>query len=240
MPEIIDSFSIDDTFNGPPTSANGGYVCGRVADYIEGAASIRLHAPPPLNKVLQVLRDGQDVRLQDGEQVLISAKPAASLDLNVPALPSIEQVRAAGSRSIKVEDHIFPSCFVCGPLREKGDGLCVHVGPCECDSPGIYAGDWTVDAAFCGDDGAIVPRFLWAALDCPSAYVNEIALGTVFLLGSLSGEILSRPKRDERCSVLAWPLGRDGRKHFAATAIMGAEGQLHALSRATWIELKNQ
>lgn len=240
MPEIIDTFSIDATFNGPPTSANGGYVCGRLADYINGAVSIRLHAPPPLNKSLQVWHEGEQVQLKDGEQLLISATATSDLQRTVPAALSTAQCIAAGERSIVVDDHIFPNCFVCGPLRQQGDGLCIHVGPCDSEIQGLYAGSWLVDKAFAADDGRVASRFLWAALDCPSAYVNDIPLGTVFLLGSLKGQIFERPAVGAHCQVLAWPLAREGRKHFAATAILAADGQLLALSEATWIELKQQ
>ena len=39
----------------------------------------------------------------------------------------------------------------------------------------------------------------------------------------------------ERCVVLAWPLGEDGRKLYAATALYGEDGRPLARARATWI-----
>lgn len=238
MPEIVDTLVFSSRFNGPPNSANGGYACGRISDYIKGPVSVRLHAPPPLDKELQVVRDGPQWFIRDGEQVLLSAQSSAQLELSVPRCPSAEALTQASALSISSEQHIFPHCFVCGTERKPDEALCLHVGPCEGSQHGLQAGYWQVHETFEGDDGLIAPRYLWSALDCPSAYAVDIKLGILFLLGSLEGQIYSRPAIGERCRVLAWPLSRDGRKHYAATAIFGAEGQLHALSKATWIELK--
>ena len=43
------------------------------------------------------------------------------------------------------------------------------------------------------------------------------------------------PATGERCVVVAWPLGEDGRKLFAATALLGEHGELLARARQTWI-----
>jgi hypothetical protein len=44
------------------------------------------------------------------------------------------------------------------------------------------------------------------------------------------------PDAGERCVVAAWPLGEDGRKLFAGTALFAEEGELLALARQVWIE----
>ena len=38
------SITIDKRFRGPPNSGNGGYVCGLIADHIDGSAEITLRA----------------------------------------------------------------------------------------------------------------------------------------------------------------------------------------------------
>ena len=43
------------------------------------------------------------------------------------------------------------------------------------------------------------------------------------------------PDVGEQCVVTAWPLGEDGRKLFAGTALFAADGELLALARQTWI-----
>src|SRR4029453_17467879 len=49
------SMTIDKRYCGPPNSANGGYVCGRLAQNIPGGAELPLRAPPPLDKPLDVV-----------------------------------------------------------------------------------------------------------------------------------------------------------------------------------------
>jgi hypothetical protein len=44
------------------------------------------------------------------------------------------------------------------------------------------------------------------------------------------------PAAGESCVVAAWPLGEDGRKLYAGTALFAADGELLALARQTWIE----
>jgi len=48
-----EDLEIHERFCGPPNSANGGYVCGRIARDLAGTVSVRLNAPPPLNTVLR-------------------------------------------------------------------------------------------------------------------------------------------------------------------------------------------
>jgi hypothetical protein len=50
-------------FCGPPDSGNGGYVAGRLADYFDGAARVRLLKPPPLEVPMDVIRTGEEVEL---------------------------------------------------------------------------------------------------------------------------------------------------------------------------------
>ena len=51
---MAQQISIPARFNGPPTSGNGGYSCGVLAAFLEGAARVRLHVPPPLDESLDV------------------------------------------------------------------------------------------------------------------------------------------------------------------------------------------
>jgi hypothetical protein len=43
------------------------------------------------------------------------------------------------------------------------------------------------------------------------------------------------PAAGERCVVASWPLGEEGRKLYAGTALFAADGELLALARQTWI-----
>jgi hypothetical protein len=44
----------------------------------------------------------------------------------------------------------------------------------------------------------------------------------------------SRPEPGSRCVVVAWPLGQEGRKLHAGTALV-REGEVLAAARQTWI-----
>jgi hypothetical protein len=40
--------TIPSRFRGPSGVGNGGYVCGRIAGYLDGPATVTLRRPPPL------------------------------------------------------------------------------------------------------------------------------------------------------------------------------------------------
>jgi hypothetical protein len=134
-------------FHGPPSSGNGGYTCGRLAAFIEGPATVRLKVPPPLETPMDVVRDGEVVRLMRGDQVVAEAKPA-SIDVDPPPPPSFERGKAAERDFPGWKKHYYPSCFVCGPERAEGDGLRIFPGPV----PGreLVACGWIPDASLAG------------------------------------------------------------------------------------------
>jgi hypothetical protein len=54
----------------------------------------------------------------------------------------------------------------------------------------------------------------------------------------MHGRVDALPDIGERCVVVSWPIGRDGRKGFAGTALFGDDGRLLGLARQTWIALR--
>ena len=50
----------------------------------------------------------------------------------------------------------------------------------------------------------------------------------------------SRVRAGETCVVIAWPISRAGRKHYAGSAIFSAQGERCAVARALWIELPDK
>ena len=62
--------------------------------------------------------------------------------------------------------------------------------------------------------------------------------GLIALLGKMTAHIYTAPKADEDCVVTGWAVERDGRKHFAASALYNADGDLLGKARTTWIKLK--
>ncbi len=74
-------------FNGPPGIANGGYICGMVAEHDNGPVEVTLRRPTPLERPLQIERIGGNVNLiSSANEILVEARPA-DLELEVPNPP---------------------------------------------------------------------------------------------------------------------------------------------------------
>jgi hypothetical protein len=236
LPKIV----IGQRFCGPPNSGNGGYVCGVLAKDIDGPAVSVLRARVPLDVELNLdQRDGAAV-MTDLEGALIGrGEPAAAAQLpDPPPPPSLEAARAAGRRYLGLEQRIHPTCFTCGPERHDGDGLRVFVGQVEGAPKGEVATVWTPQAAFADADGLVPSEVVWAALDCPGffAWVEKEGRHGA-LLGTMTGEVLRRPRAGEECIIAAWPLVREGRKELAGVALFSAAGELMARASQVWITM---
>jgi hypothetical protein len=209
---------IDPRFRGPDESGNGGYSCGLFARAAPGVAEVTLRLPPPLGVPLRV----KDGRVLDGEALVAEVAPG-EIGGDVPEPPSWEDAQVAEQPDL---DSPFPNCFVCGHARGP-DGLHVHPGSLH---DGRVAATWVPRA------DAVAPEFVWAALDCPGGYATGVlAARGVAVLGRLVAEVRRVPEPGERCVVLGWSLGSDGRKHFAGTAVFSGPEVL-GVARATWIE----
>ena len=69
--------TIPSRFNGPAGVGNGGYVCGRIAAYVDGPATVTLRRPPPLDTPLEVERDDEgSVRVRHGRTLIGEAAPS--------------------------------------------------------------------------------------------------------------------------------------------------------------------
>jgi hypothetical protein len=218
MPELV----IDRKFRGPTESANGGYTCGLLASFTHGPAEVTLRVPPPLERPLEVVTDGS-LELRDGDQLVAEAAPA-ELELDIPDPIPFEKAAAAelpeGDR-----ESVFPECFVCGWARD--DGLRIYAGQVE--GRDLVAATWTPA------EDVISSEFVWAALDCPGAYAVEFGQRGNPVLGRLTARVEHLPHPGERCVVIGWPLGEEGRKLYAGTAVFGEDGRLLGSARATWI-----
>jgi hypothetical protein len=229
---------IDRRFRGPPDSAQGGYASGLVAARVPGpCAAVSLRAPPPLERPLS-LRAAKDgtVALLDGERAVVEGAEA-DLRFDVPAPMSAEEARRASAACPWRDRHPFPGCFGCGPERSQDEAVAISMGPVA-DSD-LYAAPWTPLAEFAGEDGAVAPLFVWAALDCPTAAAAVLDGSPPSVLARLTGRLVA-PVRPERAhTVVAWLLGHDGRKHRGGAAIYGPEDELCAYAEGLWIELRD-
>jgi hypothetical protein len=114
----------------------------------------------------------------------------------------------------------------------------LHIYTGSVNGRNLVAAPWTPNAALLAADGHIRPEFLWAALDCPGAFAVNFSEEKVLVLGRLTVAISYRPQAAEPCLVIGWPMGSDGRKYFAGTAVFTTDGKLCGAGQATWIQLK--
>ncbi len=235
----IGTIVIDRRFRGPPHSGNGGYSCGRLAAFMDGIAEVTLHKPPPLDTGMQVVAADGGVALYDGERLIATAR-AADVAVVPRALPTFDEAQAASTRTFPAHTHKLPMCYVCGPDRAHGDGLRIHCGPLDAQEgwTGVVAAGWIPEDYMAGADGAVAPEFVWACLDCPTAYAMADGGGfPSILLGRQAVRIERRPKPGDRCVITAWQTGHEGRKFWSQGALLDANGDTLAVCQATWIEV---
>ncbi len=236
---MTDSLVIPSRFCGPPGSGNGGYVCGRIAAYLDGPVTVTLRRPPPLATPMTVERDGESsVRIQHGRTLIAEATSSpGSPAPEIPGPVSRAEAHAAAGRARYYTDPMFPDCFVCGMGRGPGDGMRIFPGPLV--GRPLWAAPWTPDPSVTGADGKVRPEVVWAALDCPSGIAAAEAAGltrdTAILLGRMTASLAVLPVAGDRCLVVAWPGGRDGRKLLAGSALLEPGGTVLAAARAVWL-----
>lgn len=225
---------------GPPTSGNGGYTCGLLAEHVDGPAVVRLHRPPPLETELHV-EPGESgvgsVALFDDDTLIAEARPT-SVSLDIPEPPSFSQAERASRGFPGFDRHPFVDCFVCGPARKPGDGMRLFAGPL--DDAAIVATPWVPDASLCDESGVARPEFVWAALDCPGGFTFTYPEEAAILLGQMAGDLRGSVRVGERCVVIGWELSHAGRKHIVGTALLGAGGEPVAVAEAIWLEVGAQ
>jgi hypothetical protein len=232
----MDRIVFDRRFRGPPESANGGYSCGVAAGLLAEPTSVRLRRPPPLDRPLDVMRDGDRLVILDDGAPVIEARPSAPVEIEVPEPVGVDEARRASERYSGFEEHAFPSCFVCGPERRSGDGLNIFPGPVEGRS--ILAATWTPGADLADESGLVRSEFVWAALDCPGGWATFEFGGLSTVLGTLAAYRLGEVRAGETYVAMGWWTGSEGRKAFAGTALFTAGGDLVADASATWVAVK--
>jgi len=240
--DVTNRVIIDRRFRGPPASGNGGYSCAMLSRFIDGPAAVRLNIPPPLDTPLEVRRGNDGAELvyhgADGEVTVASARPA-TVDIPVPEAPGFDAAVAASRRYRGFVNHWFPGCFVCGPHRDEDDGLRIFAGPVDRDGgpARMVAAPWIPHESLVDASGFVAPEFLWAALDCPGAFSFTEPSQRALVLGELAVAIEGPVSAGERCVVIGWEIGGQGRKHFTGTALFGESGARRAIGRATWFEV---
>ncbi len=240
-----DTLVIARGFNGPRLSGNGGYVGGLLAERFtrvlggDGTVEITLRAPVPIDRPLRVSCAGEALMLHDGGTLLCEARAGSVAHLEPPPPPTDWQdVARRGEDGGSPEGSEFHDCIVCGRSRAVGDGLRVFgtAGP----QPGYSLSCYLPHANHADASGRIRRAFVWGTLDCPGAFaVQDPDDFRVALTGRMTAKVIDPPRVGERCAVVGWRIGAEGRKLYSGTALYTEEGRLCALGTCTWILLKD-
>lgn len=230
---------IDRRFRGPADSGNGGYSCGALARFLPegaGAAEVTLRLPPPLERPLEVEVAGGEATMREDDRLVAEARLLEALEVEVPPPVDVEEAAAAREASPLHGRHPFPGCFVCGPERGPGDGLGIVCGPVGDE---LVAAPWEVDDTILDERGEVPLEIVWAALDCPGGLsgmlVPEVRTS---VLGRLAARLRRPILPGTTCVAAGWPIGHEGRKFHAGSAIFSEHGELLAEARAVWIQLR--
>jgi hypothetical protein len=102
---------------------------------------------------------------------------------------------------------------------------------------GLVASPWTPPAWTADAAGHVLPEFVWAVLDCPTYFAlyleGELPLSVLARLAvRIDGPVMA----GEEQVVIGWPLGRDGRKRQAGSAVISPQGEILAVADALLIE----
>ena len=229
-------------FVGPPSSGNGGYTAGLLAEHVPHApdqtVTVTLRRPPPIDTSLQVVTPSstrtQDAAtlLMDGDTVVAEAAVGAFAADAVASVSPAEAL-AAESSYAGLHNHPFPTCFVCGTDRAAGDGLRLAPGPL---AAGMTACMWTPHPSLADETGQVAVPFVWAALDCPSAWTSDLEARPV-VLGQMTARCHSAPLAAAQYVIVARLLSEQGRKTLTASALYDADGGLVARAEHVWIAI---
>lgn len=226
---------VDPRFCGPPRSANGGYLAGRLAAFVDGAdavVEVTLRSPPPLGVRLEV-SDAENGELAlRSPQTLVAQAKLCGIPADAPAPVAFDEAVEAAERYAGRRHHPFPTCFVCGLDRARGDGLRLQPGSV---APSRVAAAWQPHESLRASSG-VAAEFVWSALDCPGGWATDID-SRPMVLGRMSARLVRPPEIGEPCVVVGQLEGTDGRKAFTTSALYSADAELLAHAQATWLAI---
>lgn len=246
------SLMIPARFCGPPSSGNGGYVAGALAERVSGAdggaVEVSLRQPPPLNvEMVLETEDGDEgertVASFGGARIAEAHSVATEIEPVEPV--SLEVAVAAAATYPGLSFHPFPTCFACGVDRVKGDGLRIFPGQVAAAGDGStrVAAPWLPDVslstgvAFEDDQ---TPRAnlaaTWAALDCVGGWAGDLT-ERLMVLGRMVAVVDTLPRIDEQHVVVGEKVSESGRKTYTASTLYDADDRIVARAQHVWISV---
>jgi hypothetical protein len=145
-----------------------------------------------------------------------------------------DAAESASASYLGFTHHFFATCFCCGPARDVGDGLRIF--------PGVVNGTLLAAPWRPADhvrEATVPTEIVWAALDCPGIWAHIFAstgsTGEKAVTGSMTVLQVGPIPAGETAVVVAWPIGRDGRKVHVGSAVASERGDVIAVARQTLI-----
>lgn len=263
VPALVTDLIVPRRFNGPPSSANGGWAAGALAGALaidhgdhcaDGcphdrsdawpAIEVSLRQPPPLDTPLHVEctgTDGGGIVASFGGAVIATARRAERRPVEVEPV-SPEEARAAESSYPGLVSHPFPTCYVCGPGRPEHDGLRIFGGRVsDVGGQARLAATWTPDPstsedyhAYADDTARASLASTWAALDCIGGWAGDMS-ERLMVLGRMTAQVDTLPPIGEEHVVVGAARGQEGRKTFTASTIYDADGRVVGSAEHLWV-----
>jgi len=241
-------------FCGPRTSGNGGWTAGALAALVDHdvpadhaarwpTVAVSLLKPPPLDTPMEVTDEGDlTVASLEGEAVA-RAEVVDDAPRTVDPVPA-DEARLAESSYAGLLQHPFPTCFVCGPDREEGDGLRIFPGPVpagEHDAFVRVAATWTPHPslfedwhAYHDDHPRVSLPVAWAALDCVGGWAADFT-DRKMVLARITVRVHTLPLIGEEHVVVGEARRAEGRKNWTAATLYDADGRAVAVAEHLWI-----
>jgi hypothetical protein len=204
----------------------------------DGAVEITLRAPIPIDTPMRLVREAAVMTMRDGDTLICEARAGKVDHLDPPRPPAdwsaVMHQDAVGGCG---EGSDFQWCLVCGRSRAVGDGLRVF---------GSHAGNGYVPLLLRAarqpcrwrrPRPAAVPLGRRSTVRAPGPLQDPEDLRPA-LTGRMTAKVLDAPRVGERCAVVGWRIGAEGRKLYSGTALYTESGRLCAIGHCTWIVLK--
>lgn len=238
----MSTLSFAPRFQGPPRSANGGYVAGALVEagfgLDAGTYTVRLSRPPRLDVDHAVAETETGFSLSDGDDLVATARRA---ERDLEPVTAVDRRRAGRAEAgyAGLISHPFGACFGCGPGSDGG--LRIFAGPVE----EAVEGRRRVAAVLTAvpelprdpaDEQRVSLATAWSALDCASGWAAHIDEQPI-VLGEMTASVTTLPRIDEHYVVVAEQRARQGRRVQTACSLYFDDGTLMGTAEHTWIAI---
>src|SRR5438270_8028869 len=200
-------------------------------------ADVTIRRPIPMEKELSLQEHSDHIHVKNGDDLIAEAAPFVWSAHPPKEQVSFKQSEDAAALSPAFHNHPFPTCFTCGPDRAQGDGLRIFPGKWKGKDRDYFVAPWIPAADLADKSGLIRDEIIWAAMDCPTGFAGGFPYEGTLVTGRLGAHLTAPVHAEEKCILLSWATGVEGRKHFAECILIGEDGSIRAESRATWIKL---